>query len=638
MGRDAAAETPLPRRAGRGATPFHRRTMYGSVLTFLIAIAVQALAPRGPGPGWTLAEGLSQLLPLAAAWAALRIRFRRLMGRALHDEAEARSLRASFAATIQGYQGVMLVPFALLLYATHYPGLVIAPASRGSEVLGSTLGVLPYVLLLLVVWWEAYPLQGVLLGREGTRTPFRRLPRPDGASGPGAVAAAHGPVRPPLVALALRASALEANPLLQLLYAPAVPRPGGRLPAPAREDALGVPPDSAGAPAAHLESVCGRAAAPRPGDPLLAAPRGTGDDRRHRRPRSPASATSSSPRPWSGCSARRGARRRRRPRGGPRAAPPPVVLPPLLPRLRVPGRRVLPARRGRARLVGHRRPGGPPPSPDELATPPPPSPLGLLALLFAYFRGLFGSVSRAFERQADAHALEAIGRAEPLTSALERISFFSGDIRDLPSWHHGSIGERIGFLLRAAGDPAVLGALHRRVRRLTRAFGVAAGGAGGRPRGGPAHRLPRPRPQPLRRRARPAGAGPTRNPPGRLVVVPPGKPLPGVAAGSRRRGGLPGGTATGTGTRGPEQPGLAVRDGACPRDVPTRTGPGAGGDGGPPVALAPHPRHPGRGPLAHPGPRRRPRAIDAALAQNPPNPGYYLAQRRKFAARREADR
>jgi Flp pilus assembly protein TadD len=103
----------------------------------------------------------------------------------------------------------------------------------------------------------------------------------------------------------------------------------------------------------------------------------------------------------------------------------------------------------------------------------------VLVLLVVYFRLLFGALSRAFERQADAYALESIGRPEPLISALERISLFSGDIRDLPSWHHGSIADRVAFLAASAVDPRHLAAHHARVKRLTRysTLGIAISAA-----------------------------------------------------------------------------------------------------------------------------------------------------------------
>jgi len=97
----------------------------------------------------------------------------------------------------------------------------------------------------------------------------------------------------------------------------------------------------------------------------------------------------------------------------------------------------------------------------------------LVTLLFVYFRTLFGRVSRAFERQADGFALRALGDPVPLVSALERIALYSGEIRDLPSWHHGSIGERVDFLLAASRSPELLDRHDRTVRRLKGGFLLA---------------------------------------------------------------------------------------------------------------------------------------------------------------------
>ncbi|RMG84297.1 MAG: hypothetical protein D6708_17260, partial [Candidatus Dadabacteria bacterium] len=78
-----------------------RPAMYGNVLVFLIAIAIQALAPRGGEPAWTLSAAGHMVLYPVVTWAALRWRFRRLMAQALHDEAEAGHLRALFPGLVQ---------------------------------------------------------------------------------------------------------------------------------------------------------------------------------------------------------------------------------------------------------------------------------------------------------------------------------------------------------------------------------------------------------------------------------------------------------------------------------------------------------------------------------------------------------
>jgi len=83
------------------------------------------------------------------------------------------------------------------------------------------------------------------------------------------------------------------------------------------------------------------------------------------------------------------------------------------------------------------------------------STLPLLVLLVFYFRFLFGFFIRNFERQADLYGLSVMGRPYPLISALEKVAFYSGNIRDVPSWHHFSIKERVDFLTEAAGNPSL---------------------------------------------------------------------------------------------------------------------------------------------------------------------------------------
>ncbi|MBU0480588.1 MAG: M48 family metalloprotease [Proteobacteria bacterium] len=81
-------------------------------------------------------------------------------------------------------------------------------------------------------------------------------------------------------------------------------------------------------------------------------------------------------------------------------------------------------------------------------------PLILLTLL--YFRYVFGYFMRNFERQADLHAFRVMGGAGPLVRVFEKIAWLSGKVRDLPSWHHFGIGQRIDYLLecgRGARNP-----------------------------------------------------------------------------------------------------------------------------------------------------------------------------------------
>jgi Zn-dependent protease with chaperone function len=76
--------------------------------------------------------------------------------------------------------------------------------------------------------------------------------------------------------------------------------------------------------------------------------------------------------------------------------------------------------------------------------------------LILYFRFLFGFFMRNFERQADLFALKTIGSPAPLIRSLEKISYASGQSRNLPSWHHFSIAQRVTFLEQAGRRPALI--------------------------------------------------------------------------------------------------------------------------------------------------------------------------------------
>ena len=79
--------------------------------------------------------------------------------------------------------------------------------------------------------------------------------------------------------------------------------------------------------------------------------------------------------------------------------------------------------------------------------------LPLLICLVVYLRYVMGFFMRHFERQADFYALGLTGRAAPLVGALEKVAGLSGDIRELPSWHHFSIAQRVEALYQAQADP-----------------------------------------------------------------------------------------------------------------------------------------------------------------------------------------
>ncbi len=76
--------------------------------------------------------------------------------------------------------------------------------------------------------------------------------------------------------------------------------------------------------------------------------------------------------------------------------------------------------------------------------------------LIIYFRYLVGFFMRNLERQADAYSAHIMGDPTHTILSLEKIALLSGRIRDLPSWHHFSIKERVEFLNRFFRDPMLL--------------------------------------------------------------------------------------------------------------------------------------------------------------------------------------
>lgn len=74
--------------------------------------------------------------------------------------------------------------------------------------------------------------------------------------------------------------------------------------------------------------------------------------------------------------------------------------------------------------------------------------LPILLTMFVYFRYVMGFFMRHFERQADLYSAASMGSPRQTISSLEKIALLGGRIRDLPSWHHFSIRERVEFLSR----------------------------------------------------------------------------------------------------------------------------------------------------------------------------------------------
>ncbi|MBF0497276.1 MAG: M48 family metalloprotease [Deltaproteobacteria bacterium] len=96
--------------------------------------------------------------------------------------------------------------------------------------------------------------------------------------------------------------------------------------------------------------------------------------------------------------------------------------------------------------------------------------LPMVALLVLYFRYLFGFFMRNFERQADLYALEILPQPVKVATALEKIAFYSGNIRDLPSWHHFSVRERVEYILKSLNNFDWITRHNRKVRLAIRLY------------------------------------------------------------------------------------------------------------------------------------------------------------------------
>lgn len=90
----------------------------------------------------------------------------------------------------------------------------------------------------------------------------------------------------------------------------------------------------------------------------------------------------------------------------------------------------------------------------------------LFVLMILYFRYIFGFFMRNFERQADLHAFKTMETGRHLIQSLEKIGWLSGNIRELPSWHHFGIGERVEFLQRCETQPSLIRRHDRKVYGL----------------------------------------------------------------------------------------------------------------------------------------------------------------------------
>jgi len=100
--------------------------------------------------------------------------------------------------------------------------------------------------------------------------------------------------------------------------------------------------------------------------------------------------------------------------------------------------------------------------------------LPILITMLVYFRYVMGFFMRHFERQADTYSAVIMESPRPTISSLEKIALLSGQSRELPSWHHFSIKERVDYLWRTLEDP---GLIKRHNRFVTLSFAAYIIGA-----------------------------------------------------------------------------------------------------------------------------------------------------------------
>ena len=81
-----------------------------------------------------------------------------------------------------------------------------------------------------------------------------------------------------------------------------------------------------------------------------------------------------------------------------------------------------------------------------------------------YIRFFFGAVMRHCEREADLASAELVGSPLPIVVALEKLALKSGNTRNVYSWHHGSIAERVESVLQLSTDPDGMRRVHARSR------------------------------------------------------------------------------------------------------------------------------------------------------------------------------
>jgi len=96
----------------------------------------------------------------------------------------------------------------------------------------------------------------------------------------------------------------------------------------------------------------------------------------------------------------------------------------------------------------------------------------IIAVIIMYIRVVYGAIMRRCEREADLASAELMGTPVPLVAALEKLAIITGNIRDVWSWHHGSLAERVEAVTALSSDPDHSRQFHVGLRRFRIAFTV----------------------------------------------------------------------------------------------------------------------------------------------------------------------
>jgi hypothetical protein len=90
----------------------------------------------------------------------------------------------------------------------------------------------------------------------------------------------------------------------------------------------------------------------------------------------------------------------------------------------------------------------------------------LLVMLLYFLWRVFGALSRTLEQHADLSGAMLMGDFATFRTALEKIAFLSGNVRNVKGWRHHSVAHRGGFLESVRNDPAIGEAFLRKLSRI----------------------------------------------------------------------------------------------------------------------------------------------------------------------------